>query len=98
MIEEKPKPQQNTVMGPFCQSCGMPMVKPEDFGALTNGLKNNDYCNHCFQNGEFTEPKVTLQEMQECATKHMIEDAHMLKEQAGCIANEFIPTLKRWNK
>lgn len=43
MIEEKPKPQQNVIMGPFCQSCGMPMVKPED------------YCNHCFQNGEFTE-------------------------------------------
>ncbi len=98
MIEDRPIPQQSAVTGPFCQSCSMPMEKPEDFGTLANGLKNNDYCNHCFQNGEFTEPNVTLQEMQECATKHMIEDAHMPKEQAEWVANGFIPTLKRWNK
>ncbi|MBU4293030.1 MAG: zinc ribbon domain-containing protein [Actinobacteria bacterium] len=36
---------QNT---PFCQSCSMPMMKPEDFGTNADGSKNEEYCTYCF--------------------------------------------------
>ena len=46
----------------FCNSCGKPMVEKE-FGTNIDGSKNHDYCNECYQNGEFTEPNITLEEM-----------------------------------
>ncbi len=50
-------------MGPFCQSCGMPLEKPDDFGTGSHGFRINDYCHYCFQGGAFTEPKITMKEM-----------------------------------
>ena len=41
-----------------CQSCGMPLEKPDDFGTEANGFRINDYCHYCFQNGTFTEPNI----------------------------------------
>jgi hypothetical protein len=46
--------QQGRSMGPFCQSCGMPMTKPEEFGTTAGGWRQNDYCTHCYKDGEFT--------------------------------------------
>lgn len=34
---------------PLCQSCGMPLNKPDDFGTDTNGSKITNYCHFCFQ-------------------------------------------------
>ena len=28
----------------FCQSCGMPLEKPEDFGTNMNKSRSEDYC------------------------------------------------------
>jgi len=33
----------------FCQSCYMPMVKPEDFGTEKDGNSSLDYCCHCYE-------------------------------------------------
>jgi len=41
---------------PICQSCGMPMEKPEDFGTNAGGAPSEEFCSMCFQNGSFTEP------------------------------------------
>ena len=46
----------------FCNSCGRPIVK-EDYGTNKDGSPNDEYCIDCFQNGEFTEPDITLNEM-----------------------------------
>jgi len=40
-MEEGPK-------GPVCQSCAMPMTKPDDFGTNGDGTKNGDYCSMCY--------------------------------------------------
>ena len=37
-----------------CQSCYMPMNKPEDFGKEADGSPSDDYCVHCYQDGDFT--------------------------------------------
>ena len=48
-----------------CQSCGMPLKKDKNGGGSEkNGTINKMYCSSCYQNGEFTRPNITLQEMQ----------------------------------
>ncbi len=39
----------NTIkpQGPFCQSCAMPMAKPQNFGTNADGIQNQEYC-HLF--------------------------------------------------
>jgi predicted transcriptional regulator YdeE len=35
----------------LCQSCSMPMTKPDDFGTGKDGIPNHNYCCHCYENG-----------------------------------------------
>ena len=71
----------------FCNSCGQPIVK-EDYGTNKDG----------YQNGEFTEPDITLEEMIVRKTKEMMDKNPRLAEtQATGITAMFIPGLKRWN-
>jgi hypothetical protein len=80
--------------GPICQSCSMPMQKPEDFGKNADGTQNVEYCCHCFQNGAFVNPEMTVEQMVEMCSKIM-RDMHLPEELVGQAANA-IPTLKRW--
>lgn len=82
--------------GPFCQSCGMPMEKPDDFGATAEGFKINDYCHFCFQNGQFTDTTITMNKMIESVVGIMKTKMNMPEAQAKAMANGFIPKLKRW--
>jgi hypothetical protein len=86
----------NQPKGPFCQSCAMPMKKSEDFGTNADGSKNKEYCRYCYQNGKFTEPNITVEQMIKKCTGIMkqmnIPEAQI--EQT----NTFIPMLKRWKK
>lgn len=84
--------------GPFCQSCSMPMEKPEDFGTDECGYKVNNYCRHCFQNGEFTHPDITLGQMTDIVVKHMVENMDVSEEQARQMTESFLPKLVRWRK
>lgn len=82
--------------GPFCQSCGMPMHKPEDFGTEADGTRNNDYCSYCFQNGAFTAPEMNVEQMIEFCTNVMDEQKIMPREEASAMLKEMLPKLKRW--
>ena len=84
--------------GPICQSCSMPMDNPECFGTDERGLKVDYYCCHCFYNGEFTNPDITLEEMIDLAVSIMAENVKMSEKQARQISESFIPTLNRWKK
>lgn len=52
-------------MSKYCQSCGMPLTyKNIDMrGTEFNGLKNEEYCEKCYQNGDFVFPSITYDEM-----------------------------------
>jgi len=82
--------------GSFCQSCAMPLQKPEDFGINTDGSLNREYCHYCYQKGEFTEPNISMEQMIEKCTGIMkqmnIPPAQIEQTKA------FIPMLKRWKK
>lgn len=54
----------NFPKGPFCQSCGMPLSKdPQVGGRESDGGKSKEYCSFCYQNGQFTEPNLTVEQM-----------------------------------
>ncbi|HPF97564.1 MAG: zinc ribbon domain-containing protein [Flavobacteriaceae bacterium] len=80
-----------------CQSCGMPLNK-DPHGGSTNsdGSKNYMYCSYCYENGEFTRPDWTAQDMQAFVRGKFKE-----MKFPGILANLFvkrIPKLERWKK
>ena len=81
--------------GPFCQSCGMPMSKDEAGGGTNkDGSKTQEYCSKCYQNGAFTEPDITADQMIE-KVRGKMQAMHF----PGFMTNYFvrdIPKLKRW--
>ena len=78
-----------------CQSCGMPMKRDEKGGGTNaDGSKSKMYCSHCYDNGKFTSPYMTVGEMK-------IRVKEKLKEFGfpGFLAGFFtknIPKLDRW--
>ena len=84
------------MQGPFCQSCGMPLVKAEDFGTDQSGFHVNDYCRHCFANGGFTHPDATMQEMLDVCVDIMAKQGFMAEDAARDLMTETLPRLKRW--
>lgn len=84
-----------------CQSCGMALGFPisEDFFSTNkNGSKNFEYCKFCYENGNFTNPKLTIEQMINNSIRHMTQELSFPKEKAENLANSIIPCLKRWKK
>jgi hypothetical protein len=80
-----------------CQSCGMPMCGDAVYGTNADGSKSEDYCEHCFKDGEFIGEDCTMDEMIELCVPHVVEaNSCMSEEEARKMMQEFFPTLKRW--
>lgn len=57
-----------------CQSCGMPLARDENRGGTErNGTKSQTYCSHCYTNGEFTSPNLTVDQMRERVKGKLVE-------------------------
>lgn len=80
----------------FCQSCAMPMQKPEDFGTNADGSRNQEYCCYCYQSGNFTEPDITVEQMIEKCVGFM-RQMNLPETQIEQV-RMFIPMLKRWRR
>ncbi|MDR0298315.1 MAG: zinc ribbon domain-containing protein [Streptococcaceae bacterium] len=82
----------------MCQSCGMPLETAEDYGTEKNGAASADYCQHCYQEGEWVEPDMTLAEV--IKKGHEAIDAMQVNRfkralmKKGC--SMMMPKLKRW--
>ena len=80
-----------------CQSCGMPLKKDEKGGGWeANGTKSTKYCSYCYQDGKFTQPNITVEQMQ-----HFVKGK--MKEMGfpgfmGGFFTKGIPKLDRWAK
>ena len=86
----------------ICQSCGMPMVTPKEFGTNSDGSANQDYCAYCFQDGKFT-VEASMDEMiaRHAEIPEALKDKNgnsITKEQFIANMKRFLPTLKRWKK
>jgi len=78
----------------ICQSCGMPLDTDAVKGTEKNGLKSNEYCKYCYENGAFTHPKMNLEDM-ENNVKNQMKKLE-LNEYAIQKAVNILPALKRW--
>ena len=84
----------------FCQSCGMPLERPEDVGTEADGSLSGDYCRYCYQKGAFTAPDATMDDIIAFNLKFNAENGHPFgpQEEAEKMMRGWFPTLKRWKK
>ena len=80
----------------ICQSCSMPLDNPEIFGTEKDGSPKKYYCKYCYENGKFTNPQITLEEMK-TRVKNQMEKMKM-DDETITIALDSLPNLKRWRK
>ena len=74
----------------------MPLDNLELLGTEKDGSPNSEYCKYCYQNGEFTYPGITLDQMKERMSKML--DKENLPEDILEAAISRLPHLKRWSK
>lgn len=83
---------------PICQSCGMPMQSPEQYGKHADGSVHTEYCIYCCPEGE-EKMHGTLEEMIEtCARIETQMGLHPDEATAKAKLAAYLPTLKRWKK
>lgn len=78
----------------FCQSCFMPMPKPEEFGTEADGSTSVDYCCYCYSKGDFT-CKAGFNEFVE-GNIQFWRDGCKNDDEARARILEVFPKLKRW--
>lgn len=79
----------------LCQSCGIPLTI-ENKGLNADKSPNEEYCHYCFHNGEFTEPKLTLDLQIKKLTEMAVSKLNLSEEEALNMANKTLPKLNRW--
>jgi len=79
----------------ICQSCGMPMESPEDYGTDADGGENKIYCQYCWQDGKFISD-VDLAEFIEMQVAIAVEKMGMEENEAREVAQTTLPELDRW--
>ncbi len=91
-----------TTQPKFCQSCGMPLMKDEDFGTNADGSVSQDYCRYCYQEGKFLQD-CTMEEMIEHCSQFVDEvnkqmTKPLTREEYKEMMRGYFPQLKRWRE
>lgn len=83
----------------YCQSCGMPMGDTDEmYGTEKDGSKSKDYCQYCYDKGEFLS-QGTMNEFIEGCIPFMLESCkEMTADQARDMMKQQFPQLKRWKQ
>ena len=80
-----------------CQSCGMPVDETfANFGTEADGSSSNEFCTFCYQNGEFTNPHQTVDEMVASSVDFMTSNLGFGAAEATELSNNVIRKLRRW--
>jgi len=72
----------------------MPIDKPENRGTEKDGSKSDTYCKYCYQNGAFTDPDMTMQQVLDISISEMRKQH--LPENIIQETIRMFPGLKRW--
>ncbi|PAF28492.1 zinc ribbon domain-containing protein [Paenibacillus sp. 7516] len=80
----------------ICQSCGMPLTTPTQFGTEADGSATREYCIYCYKEGMFQQPNITMEGMIEMCTAILMEEG-MGEESARAMLRNQLPFLKRWS-
>jgi hypothetical protein len=78
-----------------CQSCGIPL-KRDAHGGGTNadGTRSAMFCSHCYQEGKFTQPDLSVDEMKK-QVKARLKEYGIPGILSGVFTRN-IPKLARW--
>lgn len=75
----------------------MPLSKDKKGGGTEkDGTVSKEYCSHCYENGSFVHPHLTVNQMIDIVTAKLRE-MYIPKFLAGYFTKD-IPSLNRWNK
>jgi len=74
----------------------MPLEKDEQFGTNADGSPCEQYCHHCFREGAFTDPDITLEAMIEKCSAILAGRMGAPQEKTREVMREVLPHLKRW--
>jgi hypothetical protein len=74
----------------------MPLNDSELLGTEKDGSRKKYYCKYCYENGQFTNPQITLEEMK-TRVKSKMEEMKLDADTIG-MAVSSLPNLKRWRK
>lgn len=80
----------------ICQSCGMPLVNPEDFGTMESREPALMYCKYCYQQGKFTEHNVTIKALAARGAKILSDMYQIPIDKAEAFSSQHLQYLKRW--
>ena len=78
-----------------CQSCGMPLNE-KNKGTNDDHSTNEEYCNYCYEGGEFLIPNLTLDMQIDRLANMAIERMKIPESEARQMAEKVLPGLKRW--
>ena len=67
-----------------------------NFGTEADGSATSEYCMFCYQNGGFTDPQQSLDEMVASSVNFMTENLRFSAAEAAELSNNVIRKLKRW--
>ena len=82
----------------ICQSCSMPLKSdPPHGGTERDGSKSLLYCSNCYQQGRYTQPDLTLAQMQSLVKGKMKAMGFLMGLMGGLFVKR-IPQLRRWKK
>jgi len=78
-----------------CQSCGMPLKRDaRGGGSEADGSRSTKYCSHCYQDGRFVLPDISVGDMQE-RVRDKLAGMGFPRFMSG-IFTRGIPKLERW--
>lgn len=72
----------------------MPLDNPALLGTEKDGSKSNEFCSYCYQNGQFVNPGMTLNEMKALVKVQM--EKMKMDPSIISMAVTVLPELKRW--
>jgi hypothetical protein len=74
----------------------MPLARdPKGGGTNADGSKNSEFCSNCYQNGSYTEPDLTMNQML-VKVKGKLKDMHFPGLMINMMTKD-IGKLKRWS-
>lgn len=80
----------------ICQSCGMPMARPEEHGTETGGTPSEEYCCYCRKDGSFAQSCTMDQMIDYCLD--ISPELYTDRKKSRAMMAEYFPMLARWKK
>ena len=81
----------------MCQCCGTPFTVPNmSHGTEADGTENTEYCQWCYENGNFT--YSSEEELIERTAPYLMKATGMSQDEAVSFMGVLVPQLRHWKR